>query len=261
MKILALTSSYRRRGNTARILDLIGLHLEAIAAQHDESLTLTTLNLGHTHVEMCRGCRTCFDRDEDQCPLEDDVLAIKAKLDEADAVILASPVYVNDVSGIAKTFIDRLAYVCHRPAFAGKCAYLIATVADGPTGFALFSMNQALRSWGFHIVGQAGFKMGALMPQEEMESRYRDRTARIAGKLFGAIAQRRFLQPSFLSLMTFRIQQLSWQQVPPGSLDYAYWEAQGWFEPDRSFYIDHQANPLKVALARLAGRLLAGSVT
>ena len=49
-------------------------------------------------------------------------------MDAADGIIFASPVYVNDVSGIAKTWIDRLAYVCHRPAFAGKCAYLIATV-------------------------------------------------------------------------------------------------------------------------------------
>jgi hypothetical protein len=57
--------------------------------------------------------------------------------------------------------------------------------------------------------------------------------------------------------MIFRIQQLSWQQETPGSLDYAYWEEQGWFDPDRTFYIEHRANPIRVTLARLSGTVLA----
>jgi multimeric flavodoxin WrbA len=261
MKILALTSSYRKRGNTARVVEMVANHLEATAERQQQPLDVEVLNLAHLDLAMCRGCRTCFDRGEEACPLKDDVPAIKAKLDEADGVVLASPVYVNDVNGVAKNLIDRLAYVCHRPAFAGKCAYLVATVADGPTGFALFTMNQALRSWGYHIVGQTGFKMGALMDQEEMEERYQAQAAEIAADLYRAVSERAFLRPSFLSLMTFRIQQLSWKGVSPDSLDYAYWEEKGWFDPDRTFYIDHRANPLKVRLARLVGRTMAGSVT
>lgn len=65
-----------------------------------------------------------------------------------------------------------------------------------------------------------------------------------------------------LALMIFKIQQLSWQQVAdPDSIDYAYWEEQGWFDPKRTFYIEHQANPMKVTLARLAGSVLARFVT
>jgi multimeric flavodoxin WrbA len=257
MKILALVSSYRKRGNTARIAQMIEGHLEAIAARHNESLELDTLYLGHLDIGLCRGCRTCFDRGEEKCPLKDDLPAIKAQMDAADGIILASPVYVNDVSGIAKNWMDRLAYVCHRPRFAGKCVYLVTTVAGGPTNHTLRTMNTAVLSWGCHIVGQAGYKMGALMAQEEMESRYQEATARVARALFDAIAQERFLQPSFLSLMTFKIQQLSWQQEPPGSFDYEYWRDQGWFEPHRTFYIEHRASPVKVALARLTGAVLA----
>ncbi len=257
MNILALVGSYQRKGNTARIVRMIEGRMEEIAKQHSEPLEFETLYLGHMAIEFCRGCRTCFDRGEDKCPLKDDVSAIRAKIDAADGLILASPVYVNDVSGIVKNWIDRLAYVCHRPAFAGKCAYLVATVADSPTNHTLRTMDLALRTWGFHIVGQAGYKMGALMEQVEMEHRYRSRTAQVAEALFQAISQRRFLRPSFLSLMMFRIQQLSWQQGPPDTLDYAYWEEQGWFEPSCDFYIEHRANRVKVALARLAGAVLA----
>lgn len=53
---------------------------------------------------------------EDHCPLRDDVSEIKKKIDDADIIILASPVYVEDVSGLLKNWIDRMAFVCHRPA-------------------------------------------------------------------------------------------------------------------------------------------------
>jgi len=262
MKILALVSSYRRRGNTARIVEMIEGHMEAIAAPRNGSLEFETLHLAHMDIQMCRGCRTCFDHGEERCPLKDDVPAIKAKIDEADGVILASPVYVDDVNGVAKNWIDRLAYVCHRPAFAGKCAYLIATVADSPTSHTLRTMNTALRTWGFHVVGQAGFKMGALMPQDEMESRYRRETAGVAEALFHAVSQRSYLRPSFLSLMIFKIQQDAWQHKDAeGTVDYAYWKGQGWFDPDQTFYIEHRANRVKVTLARVAGSVIGRFVT
>ncbi len=262
MKILALMSSYRKRGNTARIVEMIEAEMEALAARRDEPLEFEMLYLGHMEIEFCRGCRTCFDRGEEKCPLKDDVPAIRAKIDAADGIILASPVYVDDVNGILKNWIDRMAYICHRPALAGKCAYLVATVADSPTGHTLRTMNSALRTWGIHVVGQAGYKMGALMEQDEMERCYREDAAQVARAMFDAVSQQRALRPSFLSLMIFKIQQRAWEQAAdPDSVDYAYWAEQGWFDPDCTFYIDHRASPVKVGLARLAGTVLAPFVT
>jgi hypothetical protein len=120
----------------------------------------------------------------------------------------------------------------------------------------------AVRTWGVHIVGQTGFKMGALMPPAEAERRYQAETTKIAQAFFHAIAEKRYLRPSFLSLMIFRIQQISWQKaVDRETLDYGYWTDQGWFDADSTFYIEHQAHPVKVALARLTGTVLAPFVT
>jgi multimeric flavodoxin WrbA len=262
MRILVLVSSYRKNGNSARLARMIEAQIETVAERYAEPLTLEHVNLAHLDLRPCRGCRVCFDRGEAQCPLKDDLRTIRAKMDAADGVLVASPVYVNDVNGVAKNWIDRLAYLCHRPGLAGRCAYLIATVADSPTRHTLRTMNMAVRTWGAHIVGQAGFKMGALMPQAEVESQYQPEAAKVAEALFQAVAEQHFLRPSFLSLMIFKIQQISWQQaVDQDSLDYAYWKEHGWFDPDRTFYIEHRANPLKVALARTAGTVLAPFVT
>ncbi|MBN1888908.1 MAG: flavodoxin family protein [Thermoflexales bacterium] len=231
MKILALLSSYRKKGNTARIVQMIEGHMKAIAARQHEALDFEILYLSDMDIRPCGGCRSCFDRGEDLCPLKDELPAIRAKMDAADGLILASPVYMDDVNGVAKNWIDRLAHVSHRPAFGGKCAYPLATVGGSSTSHALRTMNAALLVWGFHLVGQAGYKMGALMEQAVLEGRFQKETARVAEQLFRAVSERQALRPAFVSLVAFKIQQLAWQRESPGSYDYDYWQKQGWLAP------------------------------
>ena len=193
--------------------------------------------------------------------MQDSLQAIKTRMSQADGLIVASPVYVNDVSGATKNWMDRLAYVCHRPEFAGKCAYLLATVGQGPTTHALRTLRMALGMWGCHIVGQAGLKTGALMDANAMESRYRPVTNRIAQDLFVAVHEKRFAKPSLLSLMTFKIQQRYWQRTTEDSIDSEYWRTRGWTEPGQEFYVHHSAGRAKVVSARIAGGILARFVT
>jgi multimeric flavodoxin WrbA len=257
MKILMCVGSYRKGGNTDRIVNLIKAHLQVEADRHQTALELETLYLGHLAIAPCRGCRACFDQGEDKCPLKDDLLSVKTKMRQADGLLIASPVYVDDVSGITKTWIDRLAHVCHRPEFAGKCACLVTTVGSSPTSHALGTLSLALSTWGFYIAAQAGFKMGALLPAEDAKKRYEAQAEKIARQFFQAIHQRKFSRPTFRALMTFRIQQQFWQKAATDQADYRYWQGQGWLDPRRDFYQPHRASPVKVALARFTGGLLA----
>jgi multimeric flavodoxin WrbA len=213
-------------------------------------------------IRTCRGCRVCFDKGELKCPLKDDLLSIREKMQNTDGLIVSTPVYVNDVNGIAKNWIDRLAFVSHRPEFAGKRAYLIATVGQGPASHALKTMKMALSTWGFSIVGQASFKMGGLMKKEQAEAQFQYRTQKVAKEFLAALYHKKSMTPSFISLMTFRIQQdVWWQQPQPGTIDYEYWKNQGWTNPKRNYYVRHSANRFKVGAARLAGAILAPFVT
>jgi multimeric flavodoxin WrbA len=252
MKILALIGSYRKKGNTARIVQMIEARMRVLAAQQPALLEFETLYLGDLDIRPCRGCRACFDRGEDACPLKDDISLIRTKMETADGLLLASPVYVDDVSGLVKNWMDRLAYLCHRPGLGGKCAYPLVTVGNSGTGHSLRTMNTALLTWGYHLVGQAGLKMGALAVDEELPS-HQPAADRAAGMLFQAIAQQQALKPTFISLMVFKIQQLAWQREPPESYDNIYWQTHGWLAPDCTFYLSHRSNPFKVALARLVG--------
>jgi len=262
MKILVCMGSYRKNGNTAHIVDLILAQLEQEAQQQLVPLEIETLYLGHQDIGICRGCRVCFDRGEDHCPQKDDLLAIKAKMQAADGILVASPVYVDDVSGITKNWIDRLAHVCHRPEFAGKSAYLVVTVGSSPCDHALRTLMIALSTWGLHIAGQTGFKTGATMPSEVLQTRFSRETTRIGRKLFTSLQKRQYANPSFFSLMMFKIQQTAWQhKANKNSVDYTYWSNKGWLDPRRTFYIPNTAHPLKLAAARLTGSVIARFVS
>lgn len=256
MKVVALIGSQRKNGNTARIVQIIEARMRAlVAARQAVSIEFETIFLSDYDIRPCRGCRACFDRGEDRCPLKDDIPRIRAKMDAADGVIVAGPVYMDDVSGLIKNWIDRMAYLSHRPAMGGKCAFTIATVGGSGTSRTLRTMDAALLTWGFHLVGRAGVKMGALATREDLP-RFRPTAEKAADTLFSAVAGHRALDPAFVSLMVFRIQQLVWPREPAGSYDRAYWEAQGWLAPRCTFYVPHRASPVKVALARLTGAIV-----
>ena len=161
MKIVALNGSARSGGNTATLLRLMEQRLKAQAAATGIAMEYESVLLGGQNILRCIGCRACFDKGEAFCPLKDDLAGLNARLLKADAVIFASPVYVEDVSGAMKTFIDRMAFHCHRPAYAGKPAVVIATSGSGASGHTLRTMRVALMAWGFRVASGRQFRMGA----------------------------------------------------------------------------------------------------
>ena len=49
--------------------------------------------------------------------IKDDALMIREEMLNADGLIFVSPVYAHQVTALMKNFIDRFAYVLHRPCF------------------------------------------------------------------------------------------------------------------------------------------------
>ena len=83
----------------------------------------------------CVGCTQCFEKDEKLCPHYGDLSPLTEAMDEADVIILASPVYVYHASGPMKSFLDHYGYrwMVHRPEerMFHKQAVCISTAAGG----------------------------------------------------------------------------------------------------------------------------------
>lgn len=258
MKIISITSSGRKNGNTERVVRLMEADLAQMAAENNMKVEFEQINLSDSDLKFCRGCRICFDKGEDLCPLKDSLLIIRDKLIEADGLILASPVYVEDINGIMKNWIDRMAFNCHRPAFAGKTAVIVTTSAAGSSNHAIRTMKSALITWGFHISAQSKFRTGGLISDEQINARYSVKIKAIAAKLFNAVNGQMLKKPSFYSLMVFRVQQINWRKTEKekNTYDYLYWNNKGWLDKDFSYYTSHGSNPVKVKLAGLVGSIV-----
>lgn len=99
MRILGLVGSRRHTGNTAR---LVGSVLEPGAAAGAET---EVHFLGDYAIDACTGCEGCADSWE--CIIKDDYARIRALVDDADGLVLASPTYWYSVTSDMKRFIDR----------------------------------------------------------------------------------------------------------------------------------------------------------
>jgi len=97
--VVAVVGSPRTRGNTATVIGEVARELER------RGVACETLHLAGFRIELCEGHDTCGELDP--CPLDDDMDRILERVYAADGLILASPVYYENVSAQMKAFIDR----------------------------------------------------------------------------------------------------------------------------------------------------------
>jgi multimeric flavodoxin WrbA len=89
------------------------------------------ISLGRRTVKPCKGCWNCT-RDK-RCPQAgDDLEAIKVAMLDCDLLILASPVYENQVTAQMKALFDRLFVWCHIFPLLGK--YSLSACSTGSDG-------------------------------------------------------------------------------------------------------------------------------
>jgi len=97
--VVAVVGSPRAAGNTSFLVDIA---LDELAAK---GLAVEKLTLSEYRVLPCEGHDECANLAA--CPLDDDAEALLERMYRADGLILATPVYYEDVSGQMKVFIDR----------------------------------------------------------------------------------------------------------------------------------------------------------
>lgn len=122
-------------------------------------------------VRECRGCGKCFD--EGLCPQdrEDSMGCIREKILEADLIVLLSPVYLNNVSGAMKTFLDRIGSWVHTLSLSGKIGIVVTVTDQSGQEFVTYYLQKVLSQMGCNVVGE--YKVVALegLEQEEVIER------------------------------------------------------------------------------------------
>jgi putative NADPH-quinone reductase len=103
MRIIAINAAPRMEaGNTQMILNPFLVGVRHAGAKVDVAL------LARKKIERCIGCFSCYAQTPGTCIHNDDMPALIERIRTADMMILATPIYLDGMTSLAKTFIDRL---------------------------------------------------------------------------------------------------------------------------------------------------------
>ncbi|MDR0355221.1 MAG: flavodoxin family protein [Deltaproteobacteria bacterium] len=109
MKIAIISGSPRLEANSVKLAEA------AIAALPGNAHQIEKHFLNQLRFRGCQGCYSCKTKTE-FCVLKDDLTKVLASAAGADLTILCSPIYIGEITGQLKCFIDRT-YSWFKPDF------------------------------------------------------------------------------------------------------------------------------------------------
>lgn len=181
--------------------------------------------------EFCVGCTTCFMDSETKCPHYEKLSPITRAMDDADVIILSSPVYVFHVTGAMKAFLDHYGYrfMVHRPEekMFRKQAVCISTAAGAGMKSTNKDMTDSTFFWG---IGKT-YTYGAAV-RETSWDRVDDKIKQAADKRLSALAEKirkkqGSVKPSIKIKAVFAAMRIM-QKRGFNEADAKYWKEKGW---------------------------------
>lgn len=146
-----------RSGDKSTTLKFInGVVNKTVESLGNENIDIDIYIPPYCKINNCLGCACCFYNG--MCPQDknDDMEIVKLKLLEADFIIFASPVYLHNVSGDMKVFIDRISYWTHLLKLAGKVGIAISTSTGNGLEITSNYIHKVMAYLGIKVVGELG---------------------------------------------------------------------------------------------------------
>ena len=167
--ILGICGSARKKGSTASLLNEV---LESTGME-TEVIFLSDLN-----ITFCNGCLSCM-KNKGKCAKDDDMQVLLDKSLSSKAIVLGSPNYYYDISGLMKNMIDRSIAWCYlgigehtgmewhgwRPFVDKTAGFVISQAAYG--GEMALETFKCFAEWtGLNLVGTVIASVGAQTVEE-----------------------------------------------------------------------------------------------
>lgn len=120
-KILIISTSLRNHSNSEVLADAFADGAKAAGHEAEK------VSLRGKHMAFCMGCLACQKRG--RCVIEDDANIITEKMEKADVIVFATPIYYYEMSGQMKTLLDR-ANALYASDYAFRDVYLLTSAAE-----------------------------------------------------------------------------------------------------------------------------------
>ena len=163
VKAIGIVGSPRKNGNT----EILTSH--ALKAIEGEGLDTELIRLAGLDIKPCTGCLVCHDGE--RCPIDDDLWPIYTKMKEAEAIILATPVYFSSATALIRALMERAGYIAYWNGrlFEGKVGGPLAVSARSGQNATLAQLNYWFNILGFFVPGSTYFNMAFGREKGEVE--------------------------------------------------------------------------------------------
>ena len=242
-KVIAFVASARKKHTHGAAVQFLS-NLQSMG-----DIECEIVRMSDYRIEACRGCKVCFDKGEEHCPLKDDRDVLIEKMMASDGVVLASPNYSFHISAIMKTFFDRLGFAFHRPRFFGKAFTSIVTQGIYGGDKIVDYLNFVGYALCFNTV--KGTCLMTLDPMTEKQQYKVDRVlAAQARRYYARLEKPGYPAPTLTDLMFFRMGRTKVRlELDDRSRDYRYYADKGWLESD--YYYPARMGPLMKGAGKL----------
>ena len=185
---------------------------------------------------FCTGCTKCFVESEQKCPHYETLLPITQALDEADVIILASPVYVYHATGAMKALLDHYGYrwMVHSPSetMFHKQGVCISTAAGAGMKSTNKDMADSLFYWGVAKIYRYGCGVAATGWNTVSEKKKRAVEKAVSG-IARKIRHRAGKVKPGLKTKGFFLLMRMLQKNGWNPRDVQHWKEKGWLENKR----------------------------
>ncbi len=162
MKAIGIVGSPRENGNT----QILTKH--TLKAIEEEGLDTELIRLAGLDIRPCDACMAC--REGERCPIDDDLFPLYTKMKEAEAIILASPVYFGSATAQMKALMDRAGYIALRGrVFAGKVGGPLVVARRAGQNFTFAQIMYWFQILGFFMPGSTYWNIAFGREKGEVE--------------------------------------------------------------------------------------------
>lgn len=217
--------------------------------QQNGDIECEIVKLSDYKISTCLGCKLCFEKGEKFCPLKDDRDVLLSKIRNSDGVIFATPNYAFHVSAILKIFLDRTAYLFHRPEFFGKTfTGLVAQGVYGGNKIVKY-LNFIGKALGFNSIN--GICLTNLEPVNEKKvAENQQKIEALSQKFYKRLIKNQLPNPTLMDLFFFRMARTTIKiKLNENYEDFRYFSKKGWFRSD--FYYPVKLSFFKKQMGRL----------
>lgn len=223
IKILIINGS-PHKGNTWALVEIIKKRMQELS---DSKIAFDEVDLMDIGLPFCTGCNLCLIKGDKNCPHNIQVQKLVNKIEENDALLIASPCYSNHVSALTKNFIDHLSYNTHRPRFFNKKMLALSTAGGRGSKNCTKYLRETFMCWGFnrgYELAVISHSYGGYKPPQKVVVK----CEQVAKSFYMDVASKKLYSPTLVNLLVYNLfRGMSHAGIEGDFYDNKYWKDTG----------------------------------